>query len=469
MAKITKFKHKCDNTLSDPFPCQVGVRQGENLSPLLFAIYLNDFNPFLSESYNGLTRVTDSISNELQIYLKIFCLLYADDTLVLAENEQDLQKALDSLHTYCNKWALKVNVDKTKVIIFAPGKVRKFIPFKFGETTIDVVEDYVYLGTAFNYNGTFHKARAKQARQARKASYSLITRIKQLNLTVEVSIELFERLIIPILLYGSEIWGYEDPKQVVIMLNKTMRRFLRLHKTTPMCMINGELGLKEISEYIDNRMANFWCNIATGEQSKMSSILYKWIKTHYDNNTYKSTWLEKVKNTLDNIQMPYMFDNITRECKTWFGNSVKVKLEELYAKKWSDTVYDNSSCINYRAMTLVKRMQNYILKLPKCYIYSMCKLKCINHYMPIVAGRYSNIPIDERICKICQMNEIGDEFHYLFNCTFFSSQRTRHIKRYYYTQPNMYKMTQLFESPDFNEMLNLAKFAHIIVSHFKKS
>ena len=99
----------------------------------------------------------------------------------------------------------------------------------------------------------------------------------------------------------------------------------------------------------------------------------------------------------------------------------------------------------------------------------MCKLKCVNHYMPIVAGRYSNTPLDDRICKICQMNEIGDEFHYLFNCTFFSPQRARHLKRYYYTPPNMYKMTQLFESSDFNEMLNLAKFAHIIVSHFKKS
>ena len=59
--------------------------------------------------------------------------------------------------------------------------------------------------------------------------------------------------------------------------------------------------------------------------------------------------------------MPYMFDNITKECKTWFGNSVKVKLEELYAKKWSETVYNNSSCLNYRGMTLVKQMQNYLV------------------------------------------------------------------------------------------------------------
>ena len=467
MYQNAKSRVSFKNALSDPFPCQVGVRQGENLSPLLFAIYLNDFNSFLSEKYNGLTRVTDSISQELQIYLKIFCLLYADDTLVLAENEHELQKALDSLHSYCNKWALKVNTDKTKVIIFAPGKVRKFKFFEFGDKRIDVVEDYIYLGTKFNYNGKFDKAKAKQAHQARKASYSLITKIKQLNLTVEVSIELFERLIIPILLYGSEIWGYEEPKQIQIMFNKTMRRFLNLHKTTPMCMINGELGLKEISEYIENRMVNFWCNIATGDESKMSSILYKWIKTHHDKNTYKSIWIEKIKATLDKSQMPYIFDNVTIECKNWLRNSTKVRLEEYYAKKWSDTVYKNSSCLNYRAMTLVKRTQNYVLKLPKYYIYAMCKFKCVNHYMPIVAGRYSDTPIDERLCTICQLNEIGDEFHYLFNCTFFSTQRARLMMRYYYTQPNMYKMIQLFESSDFNDMLNLAKFADIIVRQFK--
>ena len=91
------------NTVTSQFPCQVGVRQGENLSPLLFAIYLNDFDTFLSEKYNGLTKISDSISRELQIYLNIFCLLYADDTLVLAETDKDLQKALESHYIYCNK------------------------------------------------------------------------------------------------------------------------------------------------------------------------------------------------------------------------------------------------------------------------------------------------------------------------------------------------------------------------------
>ena len=61
-------------------------------------------------------------TNELDVYLKIFCLLYADDTLILAESAIQLEKALAGLNTYCNRWALKVNVEKTKVIIFPKGK-----------------------------------------------------------------------------------------------------------------------------------------------------------------------------------------------------------------------------------------------------------------------------------------------------------------------------------------------------------
>ena len=80
--------------------------------------------------------------------------------MVLAESAVQLQKALDSLNIYCNKWALKVNLDKTKVIIFSKGKIRRYKSFAFGDNTIDIVEDYVYLGTTFNYNGSFNKAKA---------------------------------------------------------------------------------------------------------------------------------------------------------------------------------------------------------------------------------------------------------------------------------------------------------------------
>ena len=471
MYKNAKSHVSLKNVLSDPFPCQVGVRQGENLSPLLFAIFLNDFKEFLSQHYDGLTNVSESIRGELNVYLKIFCLLYADDTLVLAENAKQLQEALNSLNTYCNMWALKVNLDKTKIIIFSRGKITKYEPFVFGNNTLDVVEDYVYLGTTFNYNGTFNKAKAKQVQQAKKANFSLVAKVREHNFAVDVFTELFERLIIPVLLYGSEVWGYENSRQLQVMCNNVMRRFLKLHKSTPVNMLTGELGMKEITEYIDNRMLNFWCNIATGEESKISTILYKWIKILYDKNTFKSPWLDKIKFLLDSIGMHSSFNNITIANKVWFKNTIKQKLNDSYIHKWSISVFNSSTCLNYRAMTESKQLQKYLLQLPSQYMYAMCKFKCANHRMPIVSGRYSGISVDERKCELCDLddhyNTNGDEFHYLFNCPFFREDRVRHIKRYYYTSPNTYKMTQLFNYVSKREMLELGKFIYIIINYFR--
>ena len=232
-------------------------------------------------------------------------------------------------------------------------------------------------------------------------------------------------------------------------------------------MINGESGLKDISEYIDNRMINFWANIATGQENKISSILYKWVKVLHERDVKKSIWIEKIDSILANMEMSNIFHDITNDHKTWLKKNTRLNLEGIYARKWSETVFNNSACINYRAMSLVKKTQNYLLKLPKRYAYALCKLKCVNHNMPNVTGRYTNTPYEDRLCTLCQTQDIGDEFHYLFICEKFTLERTRYIKEYYYKHPNIFKMTQLFESTDFKEMLDLAKFAEVLINYFR--
>ena len=112
------------------FTCNVGVRQGENISPLLFAIYLNDFQEYIRNSYGGLKCLESEVSDRLNfdnanISLNLSCLLHADDTIIiLPETPEKLQKALDAMDSYCQTWHLTVNASKTKIIVFSRGKVR---------------------------------------------------------------------------------------------------------------------------------------------------------------------------------------------------------------------------------------------------------------------------------------------------------------------------------------------------------
>ena len=163
-----------DTLWSHCFSRNVGVRQGDNLSPLLFAMFINDFSHYISQSYKGLNisrTCYHSLSNEDLEFFKLSVMLYADDTVILAENDRNLQMVLDSVHEYCTKYKLTVNISKTKIMIFSRGKARRFPTFKYGHHIIEVVIDYIYYGVKMNYNKHFAKAMKKQLDQGRRAQF----------------------------------------------------------------------------------------------------------------------------------------------------------------------------------------------------------------------------------------------------------------------------------------------------------
>ena len=109
-----KSRVKVDCNISVGFNCDLGVRQGECLSPFLFAMYVNDLE---DEFYlKGSTGVDIGM-------LKLFLLLYADDIIIFANNAQELQTNLDILAEYCNRNRLIVNTGKTKIMIFRRGGI----------------------------------------------------------------------------------------------------------------------------------------------------------------------------------------------------------------------------------------------------------------------------------------------------------------------------------------------------------
>ena len=62
--------------------------------------------------------VDDALSdNDVEVYLKLYALLYADDTVIFAESYAEIQHALNAVSEYCRLWDLKINSNETKVVL----------------------------------------------------------------------------------------------------------------------------------------------------------------------------------------------------------------------------------------------------------------------------------------------------------------------------------------------------------------
>jgi retron-type reverse transcriptase len=86
-----------------------GVKQGDNLSPTLFNIFIDDFAKYLDKN------LTDPISlNNIEINH----LLYADDLVLMVQSPVSFQHCLNALQNFCKDWKLDINPNKTKVIVF---------------------------------------------------------------------------------------------------------------------------------------------------------------------------------------------------------------------------------------------------------------------------------------------------------------------------------------------------------------
>jgi hypothetical protein len=91
----------------------VWVKQGDNLSPSLFKIFVNDLPSYLSNT-----------SDPVNVNGKdVHCLMYADDIILLSKSAKGLQENLDIhvLNTYCKDWCFTVNTSKTKMHFIVNG------------------------------------------------------------------------------------------------------------------------------------------------------------------------------------------------------------------------------------------------------------------------------------------------------------------------------------------------------------
>ena len=250
MYKNPKSKILLNEFETDFFNCPIGVKQGDNISATLFSVFINDLAEEIKNTKVGI-NLTEKVDNENFIdefqnsFINI--LLYADDIILLAANENDLQFLLNIVENWCHRWRLEVNLTKTNIMhVRNPRCPQSRFMFLFNHRVVSYCKTYTYLGMTLDEFLSFQVSADAQAESAGRALGSLITKtIKNGGLPYKIFSMLFECAVCAVSDYGSEIWGFETKESINKIQLRAARCFLGLPKHATSAGVLAEISWPE--------------------------------------------------------------------------------------------------------------------------------------------------------------------------------------------------------------------------------
>ena len=424
----TKPCVQLESGLSHSFDSSVGLKQGCNLSPTLFNIFVNDLIHYVNQSNSDAPYLGN---------VKVSCLLYADDLVLISKSKEGLQNSLNALDKFTKDWFLEVNPKKTKCLVFSKTKSKEIIEnFKLGETLLNFCSEYCYLGVLFSERGSFNVATKALNDKAKGSMFSLLRDInRQHACRPDILLDLFDRIIKPIALYNAEIWGYSCiPTNVknLDLLNfkfisklpsenlhhKFIKTILGVGKLTSHWGIMNETGRYPLILDIFNYMINFFYHLITSKSELILSALYvnKNLSKIGVNTWYKSLIRILKFFNIEHLMYTSDFNEIASQIYK-LKNTLRKKYDEIWESEKAEWK-EKSSKIEFllhlkKDFKMAKYLKNADL-LPSHRI-AISKIRLSSTKFPIEIGRYENVPREQRICHF-GCDKIGNEIHYLFNC-----------------------------------------------------
>ena len=200
-----------------------------------------------------------------------------------------------------------------------------------------------------------------------------------------------------------------------------------------------------------------------GKETKLSLSLYQCLL--HSNNTV-SKWVRKVKNILSEIGRPDIWrQQYTFHLVSLSSHSKKILIDQ-FKQSWRGKASQSQKALTYFNFKTELCLEQYFITLPRRSYILLFKLRTSNHKLPIEVGRWDGTLLDERTCNLCPLNDLGDEYHFICKCPFFSEPRAKYITPFYSNRPSMFKFCQLLNSNDAKLIRNLCRFIEIILHEF---
>lgn len=388
-------------------------------------------------------------NNDLNLLSK-YLLLFADDIVLFTTDPASLQAQVDNVFEYSCKWGLKINVNKTKICVFEKRKsVHNFNLFINGQL-VEKVDSFTYLGVKFSYTGSFVEAVKALSDQGLRAYHNLLALFDRVKFDVKTKLYLFERMVAPILLYGSEVWGIYKLKDIDKLQIRFYKYVLGVKRQTPNCAIYGELGKFPLSVLCKERALQFWNKIVKRQQAPIYHIYLDQCINGND-----KCWAKRVHSVITDMGFPYIIYDYAVNVN--YNMLFKQRIRDQFLQQWHDCI-DNMPKLDYykkyKTQFCFEEYLNFV-KNDNLRKQLSCFRLC-SHSLEIETGRYMRTDRNNRLCKLCPYKNVESEYHFLLCCPLYSELRKSFIKHVSF--PTLNKFYSIMSSGNKSRILQLCKF-----------
>lgn len=429
--KVVNVVVRCGKDLTNKIYCPLGVKQGCLLSPLLFSLLITEVAKKVAEKGRAGYQFSPGTS-------QIFSLLFADDIVLISTTPIGLQNQLNSLKSASEEIGLSVNLDKTKILTYRKGgflgrRERWF----FGDTRLEVVNSYKYLGFTMTTKLSTEVALAEYAGRAKNRIISIFRALHKLGpIDIGLFFKLFDSQVKSILLYAAEVWGTREVegKEKLHMIERihmyACKRLLGVSMKTPNALIYAELNRFPLTIDSIMRSVKYWAKILQLPQDRLPRLAYEREKRELNK---PNGWGHNLKRKLEENGYGYVWLN---EGVNNFNSFCKAFRQTLIDQFWQtqhDKITSKERFATYSNLKQDHIRENYLENI------NITKFrKTLTRARFGVIGirkndKYKN-PDAITQCPFCSEEET--EEHLLLKCPAYKELRTKYLERYWITLNN---------------------------------
>ena len=256
-----------------------GLRQGCNLSSILFIIYVTELADRLEQAGVG-SEICGRLLNSL---------FFADDIVLVAESEEDMRILIAVVEKWCQDFKMKVSIKKTQIVGAAEDSVWVLKDLEMNEESVlKIVPSYEYLGI-WQYKTAIGTARNKATEALKKMkSYRGLISMQKFFIPYTISsfLAIWNNILLPSVLYGLDV--IPVPKDILdefeIQQYKVEKLLMGVPQSTANVSTNLVLGMKPMTLRILNSKLRFIKRISSLSDDRLVRRCWDYHKSE------KNTW-----------------------------------------------------------------------------------------------------------------------------------------------------------------------------------